>query len=144
MLSASCKYGLRAVVFLAAESAEMHRQNIEAIVEEIQAPRHFTAKILQVLVKKKIISSNKGPNGGFYMDDDQKRQNVMVVIEAIDGGDLFTECGLGLKRCGDHEPCPLHHAFAGMRNRFKRFCEKNTIKDLSSSVKRGDTYIYLN
>jgi len=40
-------------------------QTLIDIAEEIDSPTAFTAKILQQLVKNKVIHSIKGPHGGF-------------------------------------------------------------------------------
>jgi Rrf2 family iron-sulfur cluster assembly transcriptional regulator len=71
MFSKSCEYAIRAAIYIAAESSEDSKVGIKDICDHIEAPKHFTAKILQVLTKNKIVSSQKGVNGGFYIDKKQ-------------------------------------------------------------------------
>lgn len=53
MLSTSCKYALRAAVYLSANTDELKKAGIKEISEEIQANEHTTAKILQLLVRER-------------------------------------------------------------------------------------------
>jgi Rrf2 family transcriptional regulator, iron-sulfur cluster assembly transcription factor len=54
------------------KSVKGTRLSIPEIAEEIAAPVAFTAKILQTLAREGIISSSKGPNGGFFIDPKSK------------------------------------------------------------------------
>ena len=65
MLSNSSKYAINAVIYLAANSSESKRIGVKEVADALHIPLPFLAKILQALVRKKVISSNKGPGGGF-------------------------------------------------------------------------------
>ena len=69
MLSNSSKYAIRAVLYLANNSSVEKKLGSKKIAEEIDIPAPFLAKIFQVLSKANIISSTKGPNGGFYLTE---------------------------------------------------------------------------
>ena len=40
----------------------------------------------------------------------------MAIIEAIDGKQVFNECGLGLRGCSATHPCPIHHEYKAGRD----------------------------
>ena len=65
MLSNSCKYGIRAVIYLAKNPVDNGKIGIKRISEDLGLPTPFLAKILQLLAKHKILTSSKGPHGGF-------------------------------------------------------------------------------
>ena len=65
MLSNSCRYGIRAVVYLASRYSEKNNIGIKEISGVLNLPAPFLAKILQQLARHKILNSVKGPNGGF-------------------------------------------------------------------------------
>jgi len=67
MFSKTCKYALRATLFIGQKSKNGERAGIKEIAAGIDSPEHFTAKILQELGKKNLVQSAKGPNGGFYL-----------------------------------------------------------------------------
>lgn len=140
MLSTSCKYALRAAVYLASRSKDGVKLGIKAVAEEIEANEHTTGKILQTLAKQGLISSSKGPNGGFYIAT-QKPVRLIDVVRLIDGDHFFKECGLGLKVCSEKKPCPIHHQYKAVReNLYKQFCTI-TIQQLSSDLELGKAYL---
>ena len=69
MLSKSCKYAIRAVVYVASKAGNNLKMGIKEIAKEIDAPEAFTGKILQILTKHQVISSLKGPYGGFFIEE---------------------------------------------------------------------------
>ena len=81
MFSKACEYGIRASIFIAKNSFEGNRVSPKEISEKINSPQAFTAKILQDLVRHKIIKSVKGAHGGFEIDKDEisKINDALVV-----------------------------------------------------------------
>lgn len=140
IFSKTCEYAMRAVFFIAHRTASGGRVGIKEIATEINSPEHFLAKILQDLVRRNIIKSAKGPNGGFFMDDITLNRKLAEVVEAVDGNGLFTGCGLGLDYCSETDPCPLHYEFKAIRERIHQMLENTTIgafnEDLNSGVTR--------
>ena len=108
MISKSCQYALRAVVYLASNTNKALRLNVKQISKEIDAPEAFTAKTLQILNKHKIITSLKGPYGGFFMEEHQMDLPILNIVHAVDGLQIFTSCGFGLKKCSPNHPCAFH------------------------------------
>jgi Rrf2 family protein len=108
MFSKACEYAIRAVLYIAIKSIDGSRLSIKEIAKEIDSPEPFTAKILQALSRERIISSVKGPNGGFYLAPKAKPIPLAAIVKAIDGDDVLHSCALGLKECSDKFPCPIH------------------------------------
>jgi Rrf2 family protein len=141
MFSKTCEYGIRAAIYISATASADNKISITEISTNIEAPTHFTAKILQTLGHNGIVSSQKGVNGGFYMDKAQKQKQLIEVVRAIDGDVLFSGCGLGLKYCSDKEPCPLHDKFKVIRNNLKKMMEDTTIDELAKKLKNGKRFL---
>ena len=74
MLSNASKYAIKAILYLAENSNSKNKISVKDITKVLDVPSPFLAKILQQLVKSKLISSTKGPNGGFYLDDKNKER----------------------------------------------------------------------
>ncbi len=139
MLSLTCKTAIKAVVSLASNSGE--KAGMKEIARLIDASEHTVGKILQVLVREEIINSAKGPNGGFYITGKQKNQAIIKVIEAIDGFEVFDQCGLGLSKCSASHPCPIHDEYKTIRNQFREMCRSKKISDLCDPVAEGLAYL---
>ena len=141
MISKACKYGIRAAIFVASRADEAIKLNVKEIAKEIQAPEAFTAKILQILNKHRIITSLKGPYGGFFIEQDQLEEPVINIVNAIDGLSLFRECGLGLKNCSPKHPCPMHDKYAAVRDTLLQTFQQTTIGQLAQDLNGGTSYI---
>jgi Rrf2 family protein len=141
MMSLTCKTAIKAVIFLASKRDSGEKLSIKEIAAFIAASEHTVGKLLQTLVKKQIINSAKGPAGGFYISASQYKKPMIRIIEAIDGPEVFKECGLGLKKCSSDRPCPIHHDFKEIRDRFEAMCRKKTLDDLCGPMNIGLTYL---
>lgn len=130
IFSKSCEYALRSTLYICNNSVNESRINVNDIAENIESPVSYTAKILQQLVRNKIISSTKGPHGGFYIDNNLAPITILQVVEAIEGPTYFDRCIVGLKECSSVNPCPLHPHFAEHRNSIKELFKNKTIMDL--------------
>ena len=141
MLSTSCKYAIRAAVYVMSQSKKNFRPGIKEIAEEIESNEHTTAKILQVLVKEGIINSAKGPNGGFFVQPDSKLIYLIDIVKVIDGDHFFFECGLGLKECSESKPCPIHHNYKGAREQLFQQFSTLTVQELSENISLGKAFL---
>lgn len=124
MLSKTCKYAIRATIFIAQKSKEGNKVGIKEIAKGIDSPEHFIAKILQDLSRKGYIQSTKGPNGGFYMTEKNLQLSIADIVREIDGHSLFLSCALGLRECSDAKPCPIHNEFKHIRKSITELLEK--------------------
>lgn len=142
MFSKACEYGIRATIFIAAESLKNNRVGQKEIAEEIDSPVAFTAKILQKLVHCKIVSSAKGVGGGFSVDKNRLKEIKLVeIVEAIDGDSIFKGCGLGLSDCSEDHPCPVHDKFKSIRGELATMLENTTLEELALGIKSGNTFL---
>lgn len=141
MISKACKYGIRAAVYVASRTEEGVKLSVKEIAREIDAPEAFTAKTLQILNRHRIITSLKGPYGGFFIQPHQMQQPIMNIVHAIDGTAVFWQCGLGLKECSDDHPCPMHDKFKVAREALRDVFQNTTIGQLALQLKEGNSFI---
>lgn len=141
MFSKSCEYAIKAVLHLCIHTGKGSKLSIHEIAEAIDSPEPFTAKILQTLVKHKIISSSKGPGGGFFIEAKSQPIVIMDIVDVIDGKQAFERCGLGLKNCDTNHPCPIHDEFISYSKRLKSLLEKKTIQEFSASIVSGEAFV---
>jgi len=138
MLSSTCKYGIRAVIFIASRPDPKINTGLKQISEELRIPGPYLAKILQTLSRKKILHSSKGPHGGFYLVIPAGKLTLMDIIEAIDGGDFFDSCYVTGEKCSFDQPdkgvCILHDDLRKEKDNLAKFFRSKTIGDLVSKV----------
>lgn len=137
MLSNTSKYAIRAVLYLAVHATDNKRIGIKKIAEALNIPSPFLGKILQVLVRRKLLSSTKGPNGGFGIGKDPKNITLYDVILEMDGDDLFNSCLLGAGSCDDHKKqgkafCALHNDYVPLRKKIIELYKSKSVYELAS------------
>lgn len=141
MLSLTCKTAIKAVIYLASKFESGEKAGIKEIAEFIDASEHTVGKMLQTLVKGQVINSSKGPTGGFYITAKQRDQPIINIVEAIDGENVFNQCGLGLSKCSATHPCPIHDAYKAVRDLFENMCKQKKVSDLCKPVNSGLAYL---
>jgi len=141
MLSYTCKTAIKAVIYLASKFESGENAGIKEIAEYINASEHTVGKLLQTLVKRGIINSLKGPSGGFFISKEQRKQPIINIVEAIDGKQVFKECGLGLSKCSASHPCPIHNEYKEARNLIENLFNTKKIADLCENVNSGLAYL---
>ncbi len=141
MLSLTCTTAIKAVIYLASKFEAGEKASMKEIAEFINASEHTVGKMLQTLVKEEVINSSKGPTGGFYISSKQKNQAIIHIIYAIDGKQVFDQCGLGLSKCSSTHPCPIHNDYKVIRDQYKAMCHKKKVSDLCETVNDGLAYL---
>lgn len=142
MFSKACEYGIKATLYIAYQSKLGKRVGIKDIAKAINSPEAFTAKILRELVKVGIIHSAKGPHGGFEIEPDKLQDlKLAEIVLAIDGDQIYSGCGLGLKECNALKPCPVHDKFVTVREELKIMLESTLVKELANGLNDGLTFL---
>lgn len=134
MLSRASKYAILSTLFLAEHSSEGKKISVKVIAESIDVPSPFLAKLFQQLVRGKIISSTKGPNGGFYLTEKNGKRNVLDIIENIDGLSKLNDCFLGLNECDGENPCPVHFIVEPFKENILGKFRDKTIKEFAEEI----------
>ncbi|MGE4586366.1 MAG: Rrf2 family transcriptional regulator [Mangrovibacterium sp.] len=139
MLSNTCKYALRALIYLGKFSKDGAKIGIKKISGDLDIPSPFLGKILQNLVKHKILSSTKGPNGGFGLGKAADEISLYDIVKTVDGEDFFLNCLISLEPCSEHReretPCAVHHQFNKVRSALMKFYSETTIASIIADMK---------
>ena len=141
MVSKTCEYAIRAMLFVAQKSKGQTKVGVKQIAKAIGSPEPFIAKILQALGKKGLVLSAKGPTGGFYLDKAGMNNSLADIVKAIDGDKLFVGCGLGLKSCSAKMPCPVHDDFVAVRKQIKTMLQNARLGDYNTALELGKRYL---
>jgi Rrf2 family protein len=83
-ISRTTEYGLAAVVCVA-QNCKDGRVMAGRIAKEYNFPTEYLLQVMQQLVRAGILTSKKGPNGGFNLARPAKEINMLEIVEAIDG-----------------------------------------------------------
>jgi Rrf2 family iron-sulfur cluster assembly transcriptional regulator len=131
MLSTTCKYAVRAIIFIGLKGSEDNRANARIIASELGIPMQFLSKILQVFVRRGLLNSFKGPTGGFFLAKDPRDITLLDIVEIIDGPSVFESCLIGNGLCqssiGKAERCPVHDRYSKVRKEVVDYFSGETI-----------------
>jgi Rrf2 family iron-sulfur cluster assembly transcriptional regulator len=142
MFSKATEYALRATIYIAQKGSEEAKISIEEISKAIDSPQSFTAKIMQELTKgNKLVSSVRGPNGGFFLSEKAKKLPVRAILEAMGEVEVLEKCVLGLKQCNEAQPCPLHAQYKPIRKQLTELFVTKTIQQMAAEIKDGVVFI---
>jgi len=142
MFSKTTEYALRATIYIAQKGSIDKKLAIGEIAKAIDSPPSFTAKILQQLTAgNKIISSVRGPNGGFYITEKAKTYPMIKVLEALGDDEVFSKCVLGLNLCSEVNPCPMHSQYKKIKADLTKLFESKTIGNLAKEITNGESFI---
>nr|MBP9212945.1 transcriptional regulator [Chitinophagaceae bacterium] len=81
------------------------------------------------------------PTGGFHINSIQRVQPIINIVFAIDGREVFNQCGLGLSKCSATHPCPIHNDYKAVRDLFQHVCSTKKVSDLYGTVNTGLAYL---
>lgn len=134
MLSKTCEYAIRSLIYIAQKTKNGGKIGVKEIAKGIDSPEHFIAKILQDLSRKGVVQSTKGPNGGFHLEDESLNHTLEDIVKVVDGDKLFTTCVVGLKECSETRPCPLHEDYKKIRINLKNMLSHYKIGEFADEL----------
>lgn len=140
MFSKACEHGIKAMIYIATQSAAGRRVKLGDIARHSGSPEAFTAKVLGALSKAGLLESLKGPAGGFGIDNAAKL-SLKSIVQAIDGDRLFKGCALGLQECDASKPCPMHYKFVAIRDGLNHMLENTNLEELATGLKSGASFL---
>ena len=145
MLSNTCKYALRALIYLGKFSKEDQMIGIRKISEDLGLSSPFLGKILQNLVKQKLLVSTKGPNGGFALGRPSDKITLWDIVIKVDGEEFFTNCLISLEPCRTHDPskplCPVHSQYDKLRKQIADFYQDTTLEIISKDIDKYEDLV---
>ena len=130
LLPQTAEYALRAVLHIAA-----HDRPVRAgeIASQLAVPQNYLSKTLHQLARAGVLTSSRGPAGGFRLGAaaDQITLQRVVSLFAMAGG---RRCLLGHGVCGEMPACAVHSRWSPVAAQMRDFFETTTVADLLPAV----------
>ena len=127
-LSKKADYGLIALKHLAqhAEESVSARQ----IADHYHIPAELLAKVLQRLVRKGLLVSQQGMNGGYVLARNARNISALEVIRAIDGPLFITSCGDEKHGCYQSPKCNVREPLRKVNESIQQVLTRISIADM--------------
>jgi Rrf2 family transcriptional regulator, nitric oxide-sensitive transcriptional repressor len=127
MLSRTAEYALRAAICLA--RCDQHRATSQTLAEMTKVPEGYLSKVLNTLARAGVVTSQRGPSGGFTLAISPDDLTMLRIVEAVEPLQRITKCPLALHE-HDGGLCPLHAALADLVDGIAAKLESVSIADL--------------
>jgi Rrf2 family protein len=129
-LSKKADYALMAMKHLAARQDQASCSARE-IAEAYQIPLELLAKVLQRLVRARLLVSVQGTRGGYRLAKSPSTIPVANVIEAVDGPLTVTACSDDDQDCEQYSKCSIRDPLWKIRGRIVDALTAVSVADLN-------------
>ena len=140
LYSRPCEYAIRAAAYLARQP-QSRLVSVREVARAEGIPVPFLARILHQLARADLLLSRKGPGGGFQLARPARQISLRDVVAVIDGLNGLQQCAVGLARCSDEMPCPLHDMWKELRRRIAGYLEGISLAEMGRAVERKRAFL---
>ena len=133
-LSKKADYALIAMKHLAVrgDRGAQGSSSAREIAEQYDIPIELMAKVLQRLVRMRLLASTQGTRGGYMLGRSPAAISVAEVIEAIDGPFTVTACSTEKHDCEQFNKCSIRDPLWQIRERIAAALETVTIAEIAA------------
>ena len=116
-LSKKSDYALIAMKHLATRPDGGGSASAREISEAYDIPLELLAKVLQRLVRARLLASEQGTRGGYRLGRNASLISVADVIQAVDGPVTVTACSTDDHNCDQYTKCSIRDPLWKIKNR---------------------------
>ena len=129
ILSQTAQYAVRAIIYLSEHESEAPLR-VDDIAGGLDVPRNYLSKILHVLARAGLLTSTRGPRGGFELARAAESLPLAEVVEHFDHTPDERQCLLGRESCSDRKPCHAHGRWKEVAVAVRSFLDETSIAEL--------------
>ena len=133
VFSRACEYAFQAILYLASQPPQRPILQRD-ISSALNIPPHFLGKVLQLLRRNNLVTSQKGKSGGFLLGRSAEDIFLYDILEAVDGCACLDSCILGFAVCGDENPCPVHSQWKQSKEKLMELLQSRNAEELSKEL----------
>jgi len=110
-----------------------HRGSLLAcnrMASQLNVSAAHLSKVLQRLAKQGLVTSARGPQGGFSLARNPSEVSLLEVCEAIEGPLQFSHCLFDKPLCDADSPCLMGSLLSSVDEQVARYLRETTLADL--------------
>jgi Rrf2 family protein len=132
-LSKKADYALLAIRHLAAH-AEREAVSSRELAETYDIPPELLAKVLQKLVRARLLESHQGIRGGYALARKASAMSVADVIQAVDGPFTVTACSEVDHSCDQYSKCNIRDPLWRIKDRIVSALSATSVAELAADL----------
>jgi len=133
-LSTKAQYAVRAMV-----SLNLHHGDQPVSIKDISAREGISLSYLEQLFvrlrRQKIVSSVRGPGGGYLLARPAEQIRVDQIIDSVEETLVPVSCMDAQGRCVCVDQCVTHGIWQGLGDRIRQFLSSITLEDLTREAR---------
>ena len=112
---------------------------IAAVSRAWDIPENFLRKIVQLLARSGLVTSQRGSGGGIMLSRCSDTISLLDVIEAVEGEIALNACAIGIPGCKRESWCAVHRVWCEARQSLRDNLSRRFLSDLAaaSAASRG-------
>jgi len=103
---------------------------------------HFLSKVLQQLVRSRLVQSRRGAGGGFELAVPAATVSLLDVVEAIEGPVQLNQCIAEGPSCDRKSWCPAHQVWAEAQAAIANILGAASMASLAAQAKSDSAPVY--
>ena len=127
-ISGATSLALHAMAYLSTKSDRL--VTAREIASALDASEAHLHKVLKMLVKAKIIKSNRGPKGGVQLNKAIEDVKLIDIVESVEGTVATDTCLLESKICSGDQ-CVFGNLLTLVNTQVMNYLENSTLSDVS-------------
>lgn len=132
-LSKKADYALLSMRHLAA-NADRGAVSARELAEAYDIPSELLAKVLQKLVRARLLASHQGIRGGYGLGRSADAISVADVIQAVDGPLTVTACSEGDHSCDQYSKCNIRDPLWRIKDRIVSALAATSVAELAVDI----------
>ena len=142
LLSRTGEYALRAVLYLA-QRIDQGPTRVDDIARSLSVPRNYLSKILHELGRAGVLTSSRGPRGGFVLARPSNELTLEEIVGHFDPVDDRVRCVLGREGgCSEDDPCAAHARWSELSRSVVSFFRETTVAELLAHPVRAEAAMW--
>jgi Rrf2 family protein len=129
VISRSSEYAIRALTYMAQQQPGAFHL-AQDMARELGIPPAFLGKVLQPLVTRGILGSQRGRGGGFRLVRPANEVYLSEIISTQENLERSRQCVLGQGECSELNACPLHGEWRSRTDSFLEHLERTSLFDM--------------
>jgi Rrf2 family protein len=123
-----------------ARSKDNANQSSSEIATRYGFSESHLSKVMQRLVKVGLLTSRRGPGGGFILTRPAKTISLIEILETMDGPMSDNKCMTGHAKCVDRG-CALGALLTHVNHHVRMFMASRNLTDLKDSSLKNASYL---
>ncbi len=126
-LTKKSDYAARVLTYLHTQSMPIPMPSLS---QEVGIQYNNVMKLIQMLVKKKVLGTKQGSNGGVYLTRSLSEITLRELIEWVEGPIFFADCFHEDCTCQFSPSCQIKHVFSDVQTKMNQLLDNVTLMDM--------------